>query len=50
MKKLLLVALIPVVLGACNFDKEHNKQHIQEWDKGFDEFHELFDYFVLTPR
>jgi outer membrane biogenesis lipoprotein LolB len=51
MKKVFfLLFLAALFLPACNFDKNHNQMHRQEFDKGISEFHELFDYFFMKPR
>lgn len=50
MRNIFIITVVLAGLTACNFNAEHNKVHQQQFDEGMTEFHELFDYFFMTPR
>ena len=48
-KWLLFVPVLALVLGGCNFDAAHNREHRARWREGMREFHDQCDRFLIDP-
>ena len=48
-KGLWLLPLAAALLGGCNFNGEHNREHRARWNVGLREFHDQFDRFIIDP-
>lgn len=51
MKKMLFIGLLAMFATSCSMnDEDHNDRTFRNWERGAAEFHELFDFFFLTPK
>ncbi len=44
-----LLVLAASLLGGCNLDPAHNREHRARWREGMREFHDQVDHYLIDP-